>query len=164
MQFTHHKIHSFKVYNSVFFSILQSCPVIITVYFIFIFNVFFHLFIYFLYILNDNKQQYFVNFRYTTSVISIFVHFNHCNKTSYHLPPYNIFTILFTIFPMCSSWLISLVAGSLCLPISSPISSSPTPHHPQPPPFWQPPVCSLQACLSFVFFVCLFYFLDSTYK
>lgn len=109
----------------------------------FILYVFFHLFIYFLYILNDNKQQYFVNFRYTTSVISIFMHFNHCNKTSYHLPPYNIFTILFTIFPVCSSWLIYLVVGSLCLLISSPISSSPTSHHPQPPPFWQPPVCSL---------------------
>ena len=77
----------------------------------------------------------------------------------YHLSPFNIITILWTIFPilyMKSLWLIYFITGSLCLLI-------PFTYFAHRPPAQQPPVCSLYLWICFCF-VCLFCFLYSTYK
>ena len=81
---------------------------------------------------------------------------NHHDQYSYYVSPYKVITILLTVFPMLYislMWFIYFVIGSLYLLISFSYS-------PQPPPFRQPPVCSLYlwVCFCSVTFVHLFCF------
>ena len=85
---------------------------------------------------------------------------DHHDKSSYHLSPYKVMTILLTIFSMLyisSLWLIYFVTGSLYLLIPITYFTSPV---------WQPHFCSLYlwVCFCFVLFFHLFCFLNSTYK
>ena len=87
---------------------------------------------------------------------------HHDNKSSNHLVPYKVITVLLTIFLMLymtSPWLIYYVTGGLYLLIPFIYFA----HSPQPPPFWQPPICSLYLWIYF-HIVSSFCFLDSTYK
>ena len=66
------------------------------------------------------------------------------DKSSNHLSPCKVITILLTVFLMLyitSLWLIYFVTGGLYL-LTPLMYFTPSPA----PPFWQPPVCSLYLC------------------
>ena len=85
---------------------------------------------------------------------------DHHDKSNNHLSPYKVFTILLTVFLMLhiiSCRLMYHITGGLYLLI---LFNYFTYLH--PPPFWQPPICSMYLLVYF-HFVYLFSFLNSTY-
>lgn len=116
--------------------------------------------------------QYYFRFKHTTQwfyvsyILLYFIYYLHCdrqNKSYYQLSPYEVITLLVTIFFMLyitSLWLIYSINGGLYLLIPFPYFT----HPPTPLASGYQPVCllCLQVWFCFVMIIHSFFFLNST--